>query len=114
MQRAEVWLITLDPTTVGAEIKKTRPVVILSSDDVGTLPLKIVAPLTDWKEHYADVPWLVLVNPAQQNGLAKPSACDTFQVRSVSVERFIRRLGSLDAGTMQTISRALAEVLQIT
>jgi mRNA interferase MazF len=112
MQRTEVWLITLDPT-VDAEIKKTRPVAILSSDDVGTLPLKIVAPLTDWKEHYADVPWLVLVNPSQQNGLAKPSACDTFQLRSVSVERFIRRLGSLDARTMQSISRALAEMLEI-
>lgn len=112
MNRGEIWLLTLDPT-IGAEIKKTRPVVILSSDAVGTLPLKIVAPLTDWKEHYAEVPWLVPVQPNAQNGLAKPSACDTFQVRSVSVERFIRRLGRLDSQTMRAIVRAFVDVFEI-
>ena len=40
MQRSEVWLITLDPT-VGAEIKKTRPAVIVNDDAVGILPLKV-------------------------------------------------------------------------
>ena len=112
MRRSEVWLISLDPT-VGAEIRKTRPVVIVSSDDVGTLPLKIVAPLTDWKPHYGEVPWMTAIMPNHQNGLEKPSSCDAFQVRSVSVERFIRKLGNLDAKTMQAISLSLAEVLGI-
>jgi len=57
MKRGEIWLINLDHT-IGAEIRKTRPVVIVSSDDVGVLPLKVVAPITDWKVHYADVPWI--------------------------------------------------------
>ena len=110
MQRSEIWLISLDPT-IGAEIRKTRPVVIVSSDDVGALPLKVVAPLTDWKLHYAEVPWMTAILPDSQNGLEKPSACDAFQVRSVSDERFIRKLGSLDSKTMQAISLSLAEVL---
>ena len=112
MQRSEIWLISLDPT-IGAEIRKTRPVVIVSSDDVGTLPLKIVAPLTDWKLHYAEIPWMTAIVPNRQNGLEKPSSCDAFQVRSVSVERFIRKLGSLDAKTMQAITQSLVEVLGI-
>ena len=37
MKRGEVWLVNLDPT-IGAEIKKTRPAVIISSDLVGVLP----------------------------------------------------------------------------
>lgn len=112
MHRAELWLISLDPT-IGAEIKKTRPAVIVSSNDVGSLPLKVIAPITDWKPHYADVPWMVLVQPESQNGLSKPSAVDAFQVRSVSQERFIRKLGSLDAVTMQKVAHAIAEVLEI-
>jgi mRNA interferase MazF len=38
MRRGEVWIITLDPT-VGAEIKKTRPAVIVNDDAVGILPV---------------------------------------------------------------------------
>ena len=112
MRRSEVWLINLDPT-IGAEIKKTRPVVIVSSDEVGILPLKVITPITDWKPNYAQVPWMVQVQPDPQNGLTKPSAVDTFQIRSVSEARFIRRLGALDGSMMQSIALALAEVLEI-
>lgn len=42
MNRSEVWLINLDPT-VGAEIKKTRPAVVISDDSMGILPLRISA-----------------------------------------------------------------------
>jgi len=44
MLRGEVWLINLDPT-IGAEIKKTRPAVIVNDDGVGILPLKIIVPI---------------------------------------------------------------------
>lgn len=112
MRRSEVWLINLDPT-IGAEIKKTRPAVIVSSNEIGTLPLKVIAPITDWKPNYAQVPWMVQVQPNVQNGLTKPSAVDTFQVRSVSEMRFVRRLGALNASTMRSVASALAEVLEI-
>ena len=39
----------LDPT-VGAEIKKTRPVVIVNDDAIGILPLKVIVPVTEWQE----------------------------------------------------------------
>jgi len=112
MKRGEIWLINLDPT-IGAEIRKTRRVVIVSSDHVGVLPLKVVAPITDWKAHYAHVPWMTEISSGTQNGLEKPSSCDAFQVRSVSAERFIRKLGSLDSGLMKAICISLGEVLDI-
>jgi mRNA interferase MazF len=112
MRRSEIWVINLDPT-MGAEIKKTRPAVIVSSDDVGTLPLKVIAPITDWKSNYDQVPWMVEIQPNTSNGLTKPSAVDTFQIRSVSEARFIRRLGKLNTSSMQAITTALAEVLEI-
>jgi mRNA interferase MazF len=46
MRRGEIWLINLDPT-IGAEIRKTRPAVIVNDDAVGILPLKIVVPVTE-------------------------------------------------------------------
>jgi len=58
MRRGEVWLINLDPT-VGAEIKKTRPAVIVNDDAIGILPLKVIVPITEWKDRYAVAPWLV-------------------------------------------------------
>ena len=59
--RGEVWLVNFDPT-IGSEIRKTRPAVVISSDAVGRLPVKLVAPLTDWKNYYARNLWHVLVS----------------------------------------------------
>lgn len=47
-KRGEVWRVNFDPT-IGTEIKKTRPAVVISSDAVGKLPIKLVAPIIDWK-----------------------------------------------------------------
>jgi len=112
MRRGEVWLINLDPT-VGAEIKKTRPAVVVSDDAIGILPLKVIVPITEWRDHYAVAPWMVRLEPDAENGLSKPLAADAFQVRSVAQERFARRLGKLPDKVMREISRALAVVLNI-
>lgn len=112
MQRGEIWLINLDPT-VGAEIRKTRPAVIVNADAIGILPLKVIVPITDWKDRYAVAPWMVRLEPNATNGLEKPSAADAFQVRSVSQTRFVRRLGALPDSTMQALTKALAVVLSL-
>jgi mRNA interferase MazF len=78
MQRGEVWLINLSPT-VGAEIQKTRPAIIVNDDDIGILPLKVVVPITDWKDHYSKAPWMVRLDPTAENGLTKSSSADTFK-----------------------------------
>ena len=112
MHRGEVWLVNLDPT-VGAEIKKTRPAIIVSDDAIGILPLRVVVTVTDCKRRYAVAPWMVRLEPDAENGLDKPSAADAFQVRSVAQERFVRRLGKVSSTTMQEITKALAVVLHI-
>jgi mRNA interferase MazF len=112
MKRGEIWLINLDPS-MGAEIRKTRPAVIVSSDTIGVLPLKVIVPLTDWKDRYEIAPWMIKVEPDAQNGLEKPSAADTFQVRSLAQERFVRKLGKMDARQMAQINNGLGLVLEI-
>jgi mRNA interferase MazF len=112
MRRGEVWLVNLDPT-IGAEIKKTRPAVIVNDDAVGILPLKVIVPITEWRDRYTVAPWMVRLDPTPENGLDQPSAADAFQVRSVAQQRLVRRVGKLSESAMQEITRALAVVLVI-
>ena len=112
MQRGEIWLINLDPT-IGAEIRKTRPAVIVNDDEIGILPLRVIVPITEWKEQFAVSPWMVRLEPDVQSGLEKLSAADAFQVRSVAQQRFVRRLGKLSDDTMRAITKALAAVLSL-
>lgn len=112
MRRSEIWLINLDPT-IGAEIRKTRPAVIVNDDVIGILPLKVIVPITEWKSRYEVAPWLVRLEPDGDNGLQKISAADAFQVRSVAQERFVRLVGRLSERPMREIATALALVLGI-
>ena len=110
-QRGEVWLVTFDPT-LGAEIKKVRPAVVVSSNVVGRLPLKLVAPITDWKEAYAPDLWHIRLLPDAINGLTKESAVDVLQVRGLDELRFIRRLGRLSDELMEQVVWAIADVIE--
>ena len=112
MKQGEIWLINLDPT-IGAEIRKIRPAIIVNDDALGRLPLKIIVPLTDWKERYEVAPWMIKINPDGQNGLKKPSSADCFQVRSLSEKRFVRKIGIVEADTLERIKEGLAKVLSI-
>jgi mRNA interferase MazF len=112
MLRGEVWLLNLNPT-IGAEIRKTRPVIIVNDDEIGVLPLKVVVHVTDWKERYEEVVWMTKIEPSDENGLTKTSAADAFQVRCVSQERFVKRFGTVSEKQMNEISEALAIVLKI-
>jgi mRNA interferase MazF len=111
MKRGEIWLVNLDPT-VGSEIRKTRPAVIVSSDLIGILPLKVVVPLTEWKDRYANAPWMVRIDADEQNCLSKTSAADGLQVRSISHQRLVKRLGVLQNMQVAQIVQAIMNVLQ--
>ena len=111
MKQKEIWLVNLDPT-IGAEIKKVRPCVILNSNLVGKLPLKIVAPITDFKPKYELVPWMVTLSPNQENNLNKISAIDLFQVRSISELRLIKKIGIISDKELEKCKEALFLVFE--
>ncbi|MFA4853638.1 MAG: type II toxin-antitoxin system PemK/MazF family toxin [Bacteroidales bacterium] len=112
MKQGEIWLINLDPT-VGAEIKKTRPAIIVSDDSLGKLPLKVIVPITDWKDRYEIAPWMIKIEPNSKNGLTKDSSADCFQVRSVSQERFVKKIGNISDKIKDEIKSGLSRVLSI-
>ena len=110
MKQGEIWQICLDPA-IGAEMKKTRPALIINADALGKLPLKIIAPITDWKEHYSNYPWMVKIIPTGQNGLVKESSVDCFQIRSVSVERFTAPVGYVEPDIVVKVQEAVSKVI---
>jgi mRNA interferase MazF len=111
MNRGEVWQVSFDPA-IGQEIQKTRPAVIISSDSLGALDLRVAVPFTGWQAQFVDAPWLIRIDPSPQNGLTKTSAADAFQVKSLSSKRFLKRMGTVSAQELNSIVEAVGIVIQ--
>lgn len=101
-KRGEVWLVNFDPQT-GAEIRKARPAVVISANEHARMPLRIIVPFTDWKENYAQHYTKVYFAVSASNGLTKESAVDAFQIKSFSVERFMKPLGRLTVQELEDV-----------
>jgi mRNA interferase MazF len=110
MRQGEIWQINLSPT-VGAEIKKKRPAVIINDDAIGVLPLRVIVPITEWKEKFSGAIWMVQLVPDNDNNLAKLSAIDCFQIRSISIKRILGKIGSVSPATLTEIKRAVKAVI---
>jgi mRNA interferase MazF len=111
-RRGEVWRVEFEPAR-GAEIRKVRPALVVSRDDVGRLPLRVVVPLTAWQDTFKTWPWMVKIKASAESGLTKDSAADTFQARSFSTERFTARLGKLTPSEVESVALAVASVVGV-
>jgi mRNA interferase MazF len=80
--------------------------VVISQDWIGSLPLRIVVPITGWDDRFSEKCWLVRLKASPDNGLSKESAADTFQLKSVSIDRFSSRLGKLSHEQLEEICAA--------
>ena len=104
-RRGDVSLVSFDPS-LGAEIQKTRPALILQNDSANRhSPITIVAAITSHFE-LPLYPTEVLVR-APEGGLASDSVVLLNQVRSIDRQRLVRRLGKLRPETMARVDRAL-------
>jgi len=103
--RGEVYFVAFDPT-LGAEIRKTRPALILQNDIANrSSPITIVAAITS-KFDEGLYPTEVLVR-APEGGLDADSVVLLNQIRSVDRRRLMRRVGRLMPETMRLVDRAL-------
>jgi mRNA interferase MazF len=107
-RQGEIWYVNLDPT-VGVEIKKARPVVVISSDALNSpqWKMRIVIPCSAWQERFEDKFFKVMIPADPETGLKKPSAAIVLQVRSISVDRFQDRLGRVANDTLQELLAGL-------
>lgn len=104
MRRGEVWLAALDPT-VGSEIQKTRPCLIVSPDELNThLRTVIVVPMTAGSR---PAPFRVAVAFAGKDGLFLPD-----QMRTIDRRRLIKRLDMIDGPTLNAVLEVLTELFK--
>ncbi|MEO8656943.1 MAG: type II toxin-antitoxin system PemK/MazF family toxin [Bryobacteraceae bacterium] len=100
--RGEIWLVSLDPT-VGSEIKKTRPCVVVSPSEMHDhLRTVLVAPMTTAGR---GAPFRIGVNHSGRKGLILLD-----QVRAVDKARLVQKLGTVSPKTLTTTLRTLQEV----
>jgi len=98
----EVWLVTLDPTQ-GSEIRKTRPCLVVSPDEMNRhLRTIIIAPMTTTERPY---PTRVSLTFQGKRGQV---AID--QLRALDERRLVRRLGRVSAKTAKAVSAVLVEM----
>lgn len=105
-RRGDTYLVNFDPT-VGAEIRKTRPALVLQNDIANRFsPITIVAAVTS---QAAEVVYPTEVRLRKgEGGLKTDSVVLLNQIRSIDKRRLVHRLGRLKPGTMQTVDRAIA------
>ena len=100
--RGEVHLVRLDPT-LGSEIRKTRPCLVVSPDELNRhLRTAIVAPMTTGGHAY---PWRIACRFQNRSGFV---ALD--QLRTVDSERCLKRLGRVPPATVIEVVQALQEM----
>ncbi|MGB2870087.1 MAG: type II toxin-antitoxin system PemK/MazF family toxin [Bacteroidota bacterium] len=112
IQRGEVYEVKPDPS-VGKEIQKSRPCVVVSSNVLNIESnLAVVCPATDAAGKTADV--IHVLAKSGDGGLTKDSIILCDQVKAVDQLRLTGKLGNLPAETMKKIDRGLRAVLNLT
>jgi mRNA interferase MazF len=106
IRRGDICLVSFDPT-VGREIRKTRPALVIQND-IGNRysPLTIVAAITS-QVSLQPFPVEVVVEPGKATGLSKRSAIRLDQIRTIDARRILKHLGSVDAATMRSVDDAI-------
>lgn len=102
VQRFDVWLVVLNPT-VGSEIQKTRPCLIVSPDEMNAhIATVIIAPMTTKRRDYP--------TRMKCRFQGKDGQVVLDQLRTVDKTRLVKRLGRLDTRTADIVLEVLSEL----
>ena len=109
MRQGEIWFANLNPTK-GSEQSGFRPLVIISGNMLNEhLKVVITCPLTTKIKNYKGN---VVLEPNDHNKLTQPSEILTFHIRSVSKERLVRKIGSINSDELAIIKQGLDDILR--
>ena len=109
MKRYELYSVDLDPT-IGVEMKKTRPCLIISPDEMNeNVQSVIVAPLTT---HFRNIPSRVKLEASHSNGLSETSYVALDQIKTIDKNRCKKKIGIISNTDALKISDLLVEIFQ--
>ncbi len=106
IERGEIWWINLDPA-VGREIKKRRPCVVISADEINSIRgTPVIVPLSSSPD---SAPPIVLAVPSA----GQDSVAVIDQIRAVDKSRFVSRHGTISTADLNNIEQAVKQILQL-
>lgn len=109
MKQGDIWQVYFDPVK-GSEQAGNRPAVIISGNTLNiNLNVVVVCPITTSVRNYEGNPVLV---PSKENGLLKTSEIMVFHIRSLSKDRFKRKIGVISSAELQKIKNTLNDILK--
>ena len=109
MKRYELYLVNLDPT-IGVEMKKTRPCLIISPDEMNKhVQSLIVVPLTT---QYRNIPSRVMIKASSSNGLDQTSYAVLDQIKTIDKVRCVSKIGTISDTDAVKIADLLIEIFQ--
>jgi len=109
MKRYELYSVDLDPT-VGVEMKKTRPCLIVSPDEMNkNVQSVIVAPLTT---HFRNIPSRIKIEANNINGLSDTSYIALDQIKTIDKNRCKKKIGIIPDTDAMKVSDVLVEIFQ--
>jgi len=103
INRFEIYLVKLNPT-VGSEIQKTRPCIVVSPNEMNMLKTVIIAPMTSKGFDFIFRP---SINFQEKDGLILLD-----QIRAIDKDRLIKKIGKIEEKIAKTISSTLVEMFQ--
>lgn len=122
-KRGEIWFIDPDfvypdmdtpnpDRTIGEEITKERPVVVISSDAFQNQAVRIVIPFTSWQDHFADLDFHYRVDADGVNRLSNDSSLNVLQTRCISTLRFEGYVGRLAQEQLSEVLDLLGLIIE--
>ena len=104
IKRYEIYLVKLNPT-VGSEIQKTRPCIVISPNEMNVLKTVIIAPMTSKGFDFIFRPKIKF---EKKDGLVLLD-----QIRTVDKTRLVKKLGDVDKATSKAISKMLVNIFEL-
>ena len=104
IKRFEIYLVKLNPT-IGSEIQKTRPCIVISPNEMNVLKTVIVAPMTSKGFDFVFRP---KIRFEKKDGLVLLD-----QIRTVDKTRLVKKLGIVNKKTSQDISKMLIQIFEL-
>ncbi|WP_298817863.1 type II toxin-antitoxin system PemK/MazF family toxin [Chloroflexus sp.] len=103
-RRGEIWQADLGGGCLS-------PVLIISTDALANLPIRLIVPLRPWEDRFANLIWIQRLEKKWPTQLGDPHAADLLQIRSIELNRLRKRIGRAPATKMDEIAAAVALVV---
>jgi mRNA interferase MazF len=110
MKQGEIWDIDLG-NIQSSNSRELCPVIIINDDTIGIIPSRVIAPLIKWQDKFEDAIWLIRIKPNDENNLGRISAVDVFQLHTIPISRFIKKIGILSAMELLNIKNAVKAII---